>query len=97
MAAERDELKALVDSMRSKSTGMGRLFSLQRRNTRKNKKEWEEERREEKRREEKRREEKRREEKRREEKGGKELKQNYREKRDVTVIVTLNNVTSLSV
>ena len=62
MAAERDELKALVDSMRSKSTGMGRLFSLQRRNTRKNKKEWEEERREEKRREEKRREEKRREE-----------------------------------
>ena len=47
MAAERDELKALVDSMRSKSTGMGRLFSLQRRNTRKNNKEWEEKRREE--------------------------------------------------
>ena len=45
MAAERDELKALVDSMRSKSTGMGRLFSLQRRNTRKNKKEWEDKRR----------------------------------------------------
>ena len=45
MAAERDELKALVDSMRSKSTGMGRLFSLQRRNTRKNKKEWEKKRR----------------------------------------------------
>ena len=45
MAAERDELKALVDSMRSKSNGMGRLFSLQRRNTRKNKKEWEEKRR----------------------------------------------------
>ena len=55
MAAERDELKALVDSMRSKSTGMGRLFPLQRRNTRKNKKEWEEKRREEKRREEKKR------------------------------------------
>ena len=63
MAAERDELKALVDSMRSKSTGMGRLFSFQRRNTRKIRRNGK--RRGEKRREEKRGEEERREEKRR--------------------------------